>query len=669
MPSHICRFKVLSIKSSGLIDDLGYLIHYVRGETDRRTPTYVAKNSEVDFSKMPEGSAILHFKPIKGVSVFPFSPKYITFELSEYHPNSQSVSVGTFTADCTPIIAKDKSLSSAEGLIKIKQNIYGNIPAEMTVAVLVYSKSMMHLRFDSLMNEWKNSRQSVNESPAAPPSSNSKSVVKPQKEVPKVKTRVMEKEEAKTLLISLEALQERQSKNGLGSTGVFPELTAEIDQLESKRQSLVGSEGLANKIIQARCHGCVGAQFRGLHYKYRANFISTTAAYLRQMALTHHYFPNEDEILDFLKDQNGNNDSTRGETSEKKELEKKIENVEKQLSLLRSEKEVVEKKLQELQMGRNIEQSMPLILSNSSLLDKLDHNIKVQEQSKATMTKQLHTMPASSVSAIPASSTLKKQNASPTEAEIIDIKERIRFLKASQAETLKKINRMNSVAITHIIAWARTRGSLPKEPDPVLPSVDDLFSAPLGTETSAPKSSETPKTPDEREALLNAFDNIHGIHQKSPGRKDAQSDHSSQNSSRSSSSSSSSGSSSSEEKDADHARKDKRQFVWGGSNEIPNTMDDGGSKLLNGILFQYPTLSLKHDNSIATASKLPMTTMHDDYNTILRPMESTYDSPTREDHSQHDDDDEGERNSYPLRNNEFNLITITNDNNFPEWLR
>lgn len=614
MPSHICRFKVLSVKSPDLVDDLGYLIHYIRGGTDRTSPTSPAKNGEVDFSKMPEGSAVLHFKTGRSVPGCPYAPKYITFQVLEYFSNAPSRTVGETTVDCTPIIAKDPMLKSAQGLQRVKFRLYGKPDAEMTVAILVYSKGLPHLQFDSLIEEWRKLRKPGSESPATHQTIRGKNEVQPEKEKEQEKIRVMEKEEAKTLLISLEALQERQSRSGLGTIEAFPELTAEIEQLESKRKTLVGSEGLANKVVQGRCHGCVAAQFRELHYRYRANFIGTTAAYLRQMALTDHYVPKEEEIMDFLKEQTGEKNSERA-GKEKTELKQKMENVEKQLNILRTEKESVERKLQQLQLGGNIEKHMPLILTTSSLLDKLDHDIKVQEDSKASLEKQLQSLPARAVVKAQPLPNVTKQDASLIEAEIMEIKERIRSLKASELETNKKINRMKSVAITHIIAWARTKGALQKETE-VLPSVDDLFSAPPAAETPVAEPLAPKENTNERDALLHAFDNLSDEKAEEPHKRtgsDASSaskkspkSSSSEKTSRSSSkksSRSSSSSSSSEDIDNRKSASGPQTVSWGPYYDSSSAGQD--NLFLKGILSRQADLSMG-SSFRTTASIVPL---------------------------------------------------------------
>lgn len=536
MPSHICRFKVLSVTSPHVIDNQGYLIHFVRGETDRVSPTFVAKNGEIDFSKMPEGSAVLHFKSGNDVPGCPYAAKLIQFEVSEYFPSSPRRTVGMAIVNCTPIIAKDPFLRSAQGLVTQKFRWNSTHYAEMTVAILVYEKGMAHLQFDPLILEWNKKRKNNGDPKKSLSPTSTKNQAKISKEPPQEKLRVMAREEANTLLISLEALQERQSRSGQDSVSAFPELTAEIEKLEEKRKTLVGSEGLANKIIQTRCNGCVSAQFRELHYQYRGNFIGATAAYLRNMALMHHYVPNEKKILEFLKSVNPETKSPKNEQNKKAEQTQAIEDIDKQLLGVQKEKETVEKKLNELQMSGNIENNMPHILSNSSRLDRLEQDMRKLENSKATLVKK-----ALAASTIPKTSKKSsvpdaKKDSLPIESEVTEIKERIKMLNAKELESRKKINRMISVAITHIIAWARTKG-MEEKSAPLPPSVDDLFSDPPASKSSAAAPSQPAQPQSERDALLNAFNNLGNESAQSPKHNKSDSEDSSSEKSSSSSSS------------------------------------------------------------------------------------------------------------------------------------
>lgn len=639
MPSHICRFKVLSVTSPHLVENQGYLIHFVRGETDRVSPTFVAKNGEIDFSKMPEGSAVLHFKSGNDVPGCPYAAKLIQFEVSEYFPTAPRRTVGMTIVNCTPIIAKDPYLKSAQGLVTQKFRWNGTHYAEMTVAILVYAKGMGHLKFDPLIEEWKRKGKRNSESKKSLSPTSIKNQAKIQKEPPQGKLRVMAREEANTLLISLEALQERQSRSGQNSVGAFPELNAEIEKLEEKRKTLVGSEGLANKIIQTRCSGCLSAQFRELHYQFRGNFIGATAAYLRNMALMNHYVPNEEEIQEFLKSRTTENNTAKNGNEKKSGQMQAIENTDKLLLGVLKEKERVEKKLNELQMSGNIEKCMPQILSNSSLLDKLEQDARVLENSKAELVKKAQAASTTATSSKRSSAPGAKKDALPIESEITDINERIKVLNAKELESRKKINRMISVAITHIIAWARAKEKEEKSA-PLPPCVDDLFSDPPISNSSAEDPSQTTQPQSERDALLNAFNNLGNESEQTPKHKKSDSDDSS------SETSSSSSSSDSDESESFSNHLGFRIVDNHPSEKLPQR-DDFANKILSAKPMVTPQSDYLGNYPLADSSELlnsdPQPRNSSNYKPSVKISSLLHDESTSDDDSDNSDEDKKKR--------------------------
>lgn len=463
-----------------------FLVHYVRGDTNRSTPCYQANNGVVDFRNMPEGAAILHFK--KGKGKLPngrssYAPKYIQLKVDEYFPRSARRTVGETQVDCSTVM-QDATGSSGSGILISIFHMYGTT-ATMKVAVLIYRKEMLPLTFESLLGE---DGQKAQQPAAAGGATAAAKEAQQKKEGEKVKT--MSREEAKILLISLEALQDRRNREGASATGAFPELEKEVQRLENKRKTMVGTEGLANQVVSSRCKECIAAQFRALRMSHRANYIGTTAAYLRQMSLTHHYV--SEETVKAMEDK------------ERQDIMEKLRKGEHRLATTREKMKAIEEEQMVLQQSDSMDY-MDQMIENIGKLEALQKQEKVLMASQAGLKEALASPPATKAALQVAGGEEGGQKLNPLQAEIEDIKNRINRLAEERSKLSKKVNHMNSVAITNVLIWARGKNA-EEEAKPVIPTVDDLFDKP----TPAPPPPSQEVTAEERQKLLDGFASLKG---------------------------------------------------------------------------------------------------------------------------------------------------------------
>lgn len=447
MPTHICRFKVLSVESPALTSDQ-YIIHYIRGDTNRSSPSFHAYNGRVDFSKMPEGAAVLHFKSNKmaianRANNF-YAPKYIDFRLDAYSSQGYRRTVGETRVDCSQVL---KDPSSGKGIMTAHFTIGASSRATIKVAILVYLRDMLPLSFDGLIEDSKSPESSATR-PSAGGASGSNETVK-----------TMLREEATTLLISLEALQDRRNRDGKTEAGTFPELEAEIQELEEKRRRLVGAEGLASQVVQARCHDCVEAQFYLLRHQHRAHYISVTAAFLRQLALKHKFNPDQLEVAHELS------------PAEKENIEKEIQKANDRITLLKRTQDEKREIIDRLQRSDNIEECFQRLLDCANEVESMENQIKLVEKTKAALVGKTTNKAVPKVSVPPP----------PVQDELTEINSRISTLKESMPGLRKKINHMKSTAISHILAWGRAKNAEGGQLAQGTTNVDELFDKPVET--------------------------------------------------------------------------------------------------------------------------------------------------------------------------------------------
>ncbi|KAG5484939.1 hypothetical protein LSCM1_07014 [Leishmania martiniquensis] len=403
--THVLRFKVVTVECSALPNGQQYTIMYHRGETNRSTPCYTAQGGVINFATMPEGTAVVHFKAGHGGGRF--APKYVRFMVEEYTRGMPRRLVGETEVDCTQVL-KDFG-SSGSGILTVIFRLYGTT-AKMKVALLVYPEHAPPLSFDGLIDPSEVS---------APP--------RPQT------VKVMSRGEAMMILMGLETLLER--RRAMEAEGkILPQSREEkkLAELEKRRKALVGSEGLATEVIEARCEEVVAVQFTALARKHRNNFIGQTAAYLREMAI------NSGE--DFIGDVGGSNTNTALEQLNR--VNSSIEDVQEQLKKLEDE---------QVALGR-IQLKVDVTAELCANLDKvaaLQQKMQLLQQSRTALTE-----------------AVRKQSAkkdTPLAREVAAINARIAALNAEQQQMAPKIQHMVSVAASHVVNWARSKN--PPVPD------------------------------------------------------------------------------------------------------------------------------------------------------------------------------------------------------------
>lgn len=430
--THILRFKVVTVECATLPNGQQYTIMYQRGSTNRSTPCYTAQGGFINFSAMPEGAAVVHFK--SGHGGRRYAPKFIRFMVEEYTPGMPRRLVGETEVDCTQVLTSFGE--SGGGVLTSVLRMYGNT-AKMKVAVLVYPQHAPALSFEGLM-------------------ATATERAKPQKS----HVEVLERSRGLALLISLETmLERRQATDGIGggsATAAPSQAQARLQELQERRKALVGAEGLATAVMKARCEDAVAVQFVSLARRCRANYIGETAAYLRQMALT---------SGESVVDEEGNAPEEAGTVQEQLgRVSRRLEELQGQIRKLEEE---------QMALGR-IQHQTDVTAELCANLDKvatLEVQVKTLEESKAAL-----------------AAAVQKQAAvrdTPLAREVADIHARIQTLTAEQQQLQSKVDHMVYVGSTRALAWARSKN--PPEPDttssasqevagPKKTAVDDLFS-------------------------------------------------------------------------------------------------------------------------------------------------------------------------------------------------
>ncbi|CCW71412.1 unnamed protein product [Phytomonas sp. Hart1] len=397
--THILRFKVLAVECGVLQTGQQYTIYYRRGDTRRSTPCYTARNGLVDFSPMPEGASVIHFK--SGTVGRRFAPKYILFRLEEYIVGVPRRTVCETNVDCGNVLGPYDNAGS--GVIEAPIQIYG-VSAKMKVAILVYPENGLPLSFDLILKP-------------QPPGPVEGSVGK---------VSVMSRGEAMTLLISLETMLERKKQaNAEALPPTAARSALKLRELEEKRNELTGVEGMASKAITARCQDVVKAQFVALARQFRANYVGATAAYLRQMALMSGVLRGDPTAM---KSEHALREQTARTTSRIDDLRQQIHQLE----------------LDQLSLGR-IQHKTDVtaeLMANLEKVDSLTGQIRILEQTQETNEKALSSRDSSTT---------------PLGREVKRINDHIDALASEQEQLRGQVRHMVSSAAAHVLSWARSK--------------------------------------------------------------------------------------------------------------------------------------------------------------------------------------------------------------------
>lgn len=415
--THIVRFKVVTVDCVSMPNGQQYTIYYRRGDTRRSSPCYIAQNGIVDFSAMPEGAAIVHFK--RGEAGRRYAPKFIQMRVEEYNRGTPRRTVGETEVDCSLVLTGHAD--SGSGIVAVSFRMFG-IHAKLRVAILVYPERAPPLTFDGLVT----------------PSQTTGNAEEPLGEV-----KVMGRREAMALLISLETMLERRKNDAGKENVVTSKLEQRLNELEERRKALAGSEGMATGAITARCQSVVEAQFVALRYKYRRNFVGATAAYLRQLDLSSGA-PRAGEEAEV--DEATTQEQLARTSRRLNELQDKIRKLEEEQSALGR-----------IQHKTDVTQEL---CANLDKMAAVMGQVKILEQSRSALEAALNKK--------------KDQPNTPLNREVKDINDRIAVVLAEQDELHAKVKHMTSVAAGHILHWARAKN--PPTPEPPQTDVEDLFS-------------------------------------------------------------------------------------------------------------------------------------------------------------------------------------------------
>ncbi|KEG12925.1 hypothetical protein DQ04_01331120 [Trypanosoma grayi] len=413
--TYIVRFKVLALECTSMPNGQQYTITYRRGETYRSTPCYIAEDGVVNFSPMPEGAAILHFK-----SGGPrFLPKWITFRVEEYTRGRPRKPVGETQLDCSEVLGLRSITASATR--RVTFDMYGT-PAQMVVAVLLYPEGHAALSFGNLLQS-----SSASSSPPVGTAGKARQQQQQQQNLRgNGEIKHMARGEAMTLLISLEAmLERRRAESAAGKSDESP-LQRRLAELEERRRALTGVEGMATTVVTQRVEDVVSAQFLALSRMCRANYVGEVAAYLRQVAVTSGvpltYDISEDAIAD-----------TESARERLQRINARIDTLMQQVRKLEEEQEA----LGRMQGRADVTNELCAILTK---VETLQSQIQLLIRSRVSLEDVVRG---------------KGIGSTPIGCEVKEIRDRLRTLTSEEQELRERIRRMTAVAAKHVLKWAR----------------------------------------------------------------------------------------------------------------------------------------------------------------------------------------------------------------------
>nr|CCC92153.1 conserved hypothetical protein [Trypanosoma congolense IL3000] len=420
---YIVRFKVLRIECPMLTRGQQFTITYKRGETCRSTPCYVSENNFVDFSTMPEGSAVVHFKS----GGLRYLPKWITIRVEEYLRDRARKAVGETRIDCADVLGPSGKTAAAK--TRVGFSLYG-APAEMTVAMLVYPEKHAPLSFNTIIPQpsdgagdgrWQN--QGGSGSPG--------SLVKR-----------MAKDDVVTLLLALESLAERRCANIAHGLEKEMPLKARIAELEDRQRSFSGVEGMAQAVVQSRTVDLISAKYRALSQRHRANFTGQVAAYLRQLAVMNGVKLTED-ISRYMAGeavQEDNSSDVGNVQGRAQRMRSRIELLTNQVSKM--EAEMANMFSRQDSFGTPVDPHEVQLLT--AKIDSLNSQKKLLQQSCAAIEGA-------------AGGRGVSVDHTPVIHEVVGIRARIIALSKEEEQLREKVRRMVAVAVNNVLKWARSK--------------------------------------------------------------------------------------------------------------------------------------------------------------------------------------------------------------------
>ncbi|RNF08197.1 hypothetical protein TraAM80_03053 [Trypanosoma rangeli] len=445
--TYIVRFKVLKVESAALRDGRQYTVAYRRGETVRSSPCYIAGGGVVDFSLMPEGAAIVHFK-----SGAPrFMPKWITFRLEEYMRGQPRKVIGETQVDCAELLGLHSITASAQRQMEFEIN---GTSAQMVVALLVYPEKHPPLSFRGVVPAIANDAQSGGAKNDG--------------------VKRMTRGEAMTLLISLEAMLERRREGNPKKEDASP-LERRLAELEERRRSLSSVDGMAAAVVKQRVEGVVGAQFLALSRKYRDNYVGEVAAYLRQCAVTSGLSLTTDISEEAVTD-------TEGARERLQRINTRIDDLMSQVRTLEEE----QKSLARMQSRADVTNELCAILNK---VETLQSQINLLLKTRTALEDVIRG---------------KGMDATPVGREVQEIRQRLRTLTAEETQLQEQVRRMMNVTVTHVLKWAR--GKNPPTED-LSSDVATLF-ATGPSQAQWQKTSSKELSAEERRQLVEALSNV-----------------------------------------------------------------------------------------------------------------------------------------------------------------
>ncbi|KAH8607979.1 hypothetical protein ERJ75_001319000 [Trypanosoma vivax] len=415
--SYIVRFKVLTVECPLLTQGQQYTITYRRGETYRSTPCYMASTGFVDFSAMPEGSALVHFKN----GGLRFLPKWITLRVEEYTRSRARKGVGETKVDCAEVLGLYERAAAAKR--RVNFNLYGTAAA-MTIGLLVYPETHAPLSFSSIIPQ-PQSGDVAQQSGSAMSD-------------PDLKR--LSNRDAVALLLKLEGLLERRRVDEVHRRSEMSPLELRVSELEERRRSFSSVEGMATQVVEKRTSGLAAMRFMVLSRKWRSNYTGDVAAYLRQIAVASGV-PLTADISPYLSAF-----ATDG-VIDPETARARLQRIDDRIKLLSEQGQQLELEKLKLmdsqgQMGRN---------NFSEALQGVQTKISALESQKKLLMRSRDPLEKVSV--------CLTEDSSPLAREVREIGARIQALTAEESRLRESVASMTAVAVNHVLKWARGKNN------------------------------------------------------------------------------------------------------------------------------------------------------------------------------------------------------------------
>lgn len=380
VPPYVVRFVVLSLESPALINGARYVITWRRGSYRGTTPSFTCDSGSIDFSAMPEGHAIVHFKSntsgYKGNARY--QTKYITLSVEEASTKAKN-QIGLVEFDVANCLQAHERVARVTKQADFRMGGFG---ATVTLQVVLHPQgespppnNVMPTAISA-----RPSNTAAGASVIAPIAATTTATTRNQQSSAGKRKKILNRDEAMTLLLSVEALLEQRG----GSAAAQHEnerqneatLTAEVQQLEERVAAMkmklnakrMISEA-AMRAVRAETFDYVEAQFERLEQA------ESSKVFLRDV---------ESNLLHYYQG------AAPSLTSNTTELEQKLRSETQELAVLQKQQD----RLGQLQLQKDV--SDDLVTNLQRVHEKEQRIAMISNQLKAAATTAASTADAGS---------------------------------------------------------------------------------------------------------------------------------------------------------------------------------------------------------------------------------------------------------------------------------